>query len=100
MLDMKFLAGLFEHPYVDVDEAERAVEHAGRMAPSRSRRRGDRSSCSKTATDALPLDRAKLRTLAVIGPNAKGVRLGGYSADPGPRRGRALPASRTRPGPA
>jgi beta-glucosidase len=32
---------------------------------------------------ALPLDRKKLRTIAVVGPNAKGVRLGGYSSDPG-----------------
>ena len=31
----------------------------------------------------LPLDRTQLRTLAVIGPNAKGVHLGGYSRDPG-----------------
>src|SRR5206468_980355 len=30
-----------------------------------------------------PLDRARLRTIAVVGPNAKGVHLGGYSRDPG-----------------
>ena len=37
----------------------------------------------------MPLDRARLKTLAVIGPNAKGVHLGGYSVDPRPRRRRA-----------
>jgi beta-glucosidase len=31
----------------------------------------------------LPLDRARLKTIAVVGPNAKGVRLGGYSSLPG-----------------
>src|SRR5262249_29889974 len=31
----------------------------------------------------LPRDRKKIRTLALAGPNAKGVRLGGYSSDPG-----------------
>ena len=38
ILEMKMIAGLFEHPYVDVDEAERAVEHAGPSRP-RARRR-------------------------------------------------------------
>jgi beta-glucosidase len=31
----------------------------------------------------LPLDQSRLRSLAVIGPNAASVRLGGYSGDPG-----------------
>jgi beta-glucosidase len=31
----------------------------------------------------LPLDAGKIKTLAVIGPNAAGVHLGGYSGDPG-----------------
>jgi beta-glucosidase len=31
----------------------------------------------------LPLDRKKLRRIAVIGPNAERAHLGGYSADPG-----------------
>jgi beta-glucosidase len=37
----------------------------------------------KNANHLLPLDRAKLKTLAVIGPDAKGLHLGGYSKDPG-----------------
>jgi beta-glucosidase len=31
----------------------------------------------------LPLDRSQLKSIAVIGPNAKGVHLGGYSSAPG-----------------
>ena len=37
----------------------------------------------KNDRNTLPLDRGKLKTLAVVGPNAKGVHLGGYSRDPG-----------------
>jgi beta-glucosidase len=37
----------------------------------------------KNDNRTLPLDRRRLKTLAVIGPNAKGVHLGGYSRDPG-----------------
>jgi len=33
--------------------------------------------------DFLPLDRSKVRRIAVIGPNAAGAHLGGYSVDPG-----------------
>ena len=82
ILEMKMIAGLFEHPYVDVDEAERAVhmpDHQG-LALEAARRS---IVLLENRNHALPLDRAKVRTLAVIGPNAKGVRRGGYSADPG-----------------
>jgi beta-glucosidase len=82
VLRAKFLAGLFENPYVDPDEAERvanAPEHQA-LALEAARKsivllKNDRA--------LLPLDRTKLKTLAVIGPNAKGVHLGGYSRDPG-----------------
>jgi len=82
VLRAKMLAGLFEEPYVDPDRAERvanAPEHralaleAARKAIVLLKNDGGR----------LPLDRGKLRTLAVIGPNAAGVHLGGYSSDPG-----------------
>lgn len=36
----------------------------------------------KNESNALPLDSAKLKTLAVIGPLAKGVHFGGYTAEP------------------
>jgi beta-glucosidase-like glycosyl hydrolase len=82
VLRAKFLAGLFENPYVDPDEAERvanAPEHQT-LALEAARKsivllKNDRA--------LLPLDRTKLKTLAVIGPNAKGVHLGGYSREPG-----------------
>ena len=79
VLESKFLAGLFENPYVNADEAEAVVktpEHralaldAARQAIVLLQNKGN----------ALPLDRAKIKTLAVIGPNAKGVHVGGYSS--------------------
>ena len=82
ILEMKMIAGLFEHPYVDVDEAERAVNMPDHRALALDAARRS-IVLLENRNHALPLDRAKLRTLAVIGPNAKGLRRGGYSADPG-----------------
>jgi beta-glucosidase len=82
VLKAKFLAGLFEHPYVDADAAERAsntVEHQA-LALEAARRS---IVLLENRGQVLPLDRTKIKTLAVIGPNAKGVRLGGYSSNPG-----------------
>lgn len=82
ILEMKMIAGLFEHPYVDVEEAERAVNMTEHQALAlEAARRSIVLLDNRNQT--LPLDRNKIRTLAVIGPNAKGVRRGGYSADPG-----------------
>ena len=82
--------GLFENPYVDADEAERVVNTPEHQALAlRGRAPVDRAAARTRAT-LLPLDRAKIKTLAVIGPNAKGLHLGGYSSvQPRPRRRRA-----------
>jgi beta-glucosidase len=82
VLRAKFLAGLFENPYADPERAEKVAntpEHQALAleAPRRS------IVLLKNENGLLPLERAKLKTIAVIGPNAKGVRLGGYSSDPG-----------------
>ncbi len=81
MLRLKFLAGLFEHPYADADEAERVTNTADAQALALD---AARASLVLLKNDgALPLDRAQVQTLAVIGPNAADVHLGGYSEDPG-----------------
>ena len=81
MLRLKFLAGLFEHPYADADEAERVTNTADAQALALD---AARASLVLLKNDgALPLDRARVQTLAVIGPNAADVHLGGYSEDPG-----------------
>jgi beta-glucosidase len=82
ILRAKFLAGLFEDPYVDPERAEavsNTPEHQA-LALEAARRA---IVLLKNDNGLLPLDRRKLKTIAVIGPNAAGVRLGGYSSEPG-----------------
>jgi beta-glucosidase len=82
MLRSKFLAGLFENPYVDVEKAVAASNTPEHQALALEAAR-QVLVLLKNDRNTLPLDRAKVKTLAVIGPNAKGVHLGGYSSFPG-----------------
>ena len=82
MLRAKFLAGLFENPYVDVEKAASASNTPEHQALALEAAR-QVLVLLKNDRNTLPLDRAKVKTLAVIGPNAKGVHLGGYSSFPG-----------------
>ncbi len=80
-LRLKFLAGLFESPYADADEAERVTNTSDAQAVALE---AARASLTLLKNDGiLPLDRAQVRTLAVIGPNAADLHLGGYSENPG-----------------
>jgi beta-glucosidase len=81
-LRAKFLVGLFENPYVD---PERAVSVTNSTAHQKLAAEAARRSIVllKNENNLLPLDRSKLKTLAVIGPNAARVHLGGYSDNPG-----------------
>lgn len=82
VLRAKFQLGLFENPYVDV---ERAVKLTNTQAHQQLAAEAARRSIVllKNAGNLLPLDRGKLQSIAVIGPNAAGVHLGGYSDNPG-----------------
>lgn len=75
----KVAAGLFERPYADADEAERVVQTPEHRALALEAARKS-IVLLKNESALLPLDRKAVRTLAVIGPNAKGVHLGGYSS--------------------
>ncbi len=81
MLLWKFKMGLFDDPYVDPDEAERVV---GSERNRTLARRAARETITLLKNDAniLPLDVGALKTIAVIGPNADRVLLGGYSGRP------------------
>lgn len=82
VLAAKFRLGLFDHPYVDPDYAERIVnspEHR-QLALEAARKS---LVLLKNEKNLLPLDLNKMKTIAVIGPNAADVHLGGYSRDPG-----------------
>jgi len=82
ILRAKFLAGLFDDPYTDPALAEKVTNSPEHRALAL---RAARESIIllKNERNTLPLDAAKLKTLAVIGPNADKVLLGGYSDDPG-----------------
>ena len=81
-LKLKFLLGLFENPYVDPERAVQVTnspEHRA-LAAEAARRS---ITLLKNDSDLLPLDRNSLKSIAVIGPNADRVHLGGYSDNPG-----------------
>ena len=82
ILRAKFLAGLFEDPYVDADRAEQVSNAPAHQALALEAARRA-IVLLKNDGQLLPLDRARVKTLALVGPNARGLRLGGYSSDPG-----------------
>jgi beta-glucosidase len=81
LLVEKFRLGLFDNPYVDPERAERIVgcdEH--RKVAYRAA--AESMVLLKNEDSFLPLDRDKVKTIALIGPNADRCILGGYSSTP------------------
>lgn len=84
ILRQKFQLGLFENPYVDPEKAARQTDTPeDRQLAAEAARRS--IVLLKNQGNILPLDRTKLRSIAVIGPNAAIAHLGGYT-DPKPPR--------------
>jgi beta-glucosidase len=80
MLRLKFLAGLFEDPYADAKRAQALTDNAEARALALE---AARKSVVLLKNDGLlPLRADRFKTLAVIGPNAARVDLGGYSNVP------------------
>jgi beta-glucosidase len=81
MLFWKFKMGLFDEPYVNPDEAERIV---GRETNRRLALQAARETITllKNADNLVPLNPGKIKSIAVIGPNADRELLGGYSGRP------------------
>lgn len=81
ILEYKFRMGLFDSPYVN-------PEYAGKFCGSEERRPLALTTAHECITllkneDAtLPLQKNEIKTIAVIGPNANEVLLGGYSGKP------------------
>ncbi|WP_129776590.1 glycoside hydrolase family 3 N-terminal domain-containing protein [Peristeroidobacter soli] len=80
MLRLKFLAGLFEQPYADARYAEKITGNAEARALALEAAR--KTVVLLKNDGVLPLRADGLKTLAVIGPNAARVELGGYSNVP------------------
>jgi beta-glucosidase len=81
MLHWKFRMGLFEDPYVDPEAAEKIVGcNTHRVLALEAARKT--ITLLKNENSVAPLNLNKIRTIAVIGPNADRVLLGGYSGKP------------------
>ena len=81
MLFWKFEMGLFDDPYVDPDEADRVVGcEAHRELALTAAQEG--ITLLKNENGVAPLNLEKVKTIAVIGPNAHRTLLGGYSGVP------------------
>jgi beta-glucosidase len=81
VLATKFRLGLFDNPYVDPDAAEKITNSAEhRQIALKAAQKV--IVLLKNEKNLLPLDLSKLKTIAVIGPNADGLHLGGYSRNP------------------
>jgi beta-glucosidase len=83
VLEAKFRLGLFENPYVDPDYAQK-ITNSSEHKELALKVAQEGIVLLKNDKNLLPLDLKKLKTIAVIGPNAGDVHLGGYSRDPGP----------------
>ncbi len=81
LLAQKFQLGLFDDPFVDPAAAERVV---GCDAHRELALEAARKTITLLKNDGglAPLDATKLKTIAVIGPNADRELLGGYSGKP------------------
>ena len=81
LLTYKFELGLFENPYVDPDliDNDNKLESDRVLALQAAR---ETITLLKNENNLLPLDQKKVKTLAVIGPNADRIMLGGYSGKP------------------
>ncbi|HUA16434.1 MAG TPA: CIA30 family protein [Verrucomicrobiae bacterium] len=81
ILETKFRLGLFDNPYADPDYAEKITNSAEHRALALKAAQ-EVMVLLKNDKNLLPLDLNKLKAIAVIGPNAEGIHLGGYSRMP------------------
>ncbi len=83
ILAVKFRLGLFENPYVDPAYAQQITncDQHRKLALEVAQKA---IVLLKNEGNLLPLDLKKYKTIAVIGPDAASVHLGGYSRPPAP----------------
>ncbi len=82
ILRAKFLTGLFENPYADPDYAEKITNSPAHQQLA-LKAAHEAIILLKNQDNLLPLAKSKFKRIAVIGPNAADVHLGGYSDKPG-----------------
>ena len=82
LLKAKFELGLFDHPYVDAKRAEEVSNNAEHQQLALQAAH-EVITLLKNQNNLLPLDVNRTKRIAVIGPNAGDLHLGGYSGTPG-----------------
>jgi beta-xylosidase len=82
ILRVKFQLGLFENPFVD-EKTAIAVTNCAEHKALALEAAHKSMILLKNEGGLLPLEKSNLRSIAVIGPNAAPIRLGGYSGNPG-----------------
>ena len=82
LLRVKFLTGLFDNPYVDPAKAE-TIANSPEHQQLALKAAHEAVILLKNEGNLLPLDKSKYKRIAVIGPNAADVHLGGYSGKSG-----------------
>jgi len=82
VLRTKFITGLFDDPYVDPEYAEK-ITNSPEHQQLALKAAHEAIILLKNQGNLLPLDKSKYKQVAVIGPNAAEVHLGGYSNKPG-----------------
>jgi beta-glucosidase len=82
MLRAKFLAGMFEDPYSNADYAEKITNSPEHQALA-LKAAHESIILLKNENNLLPLTKGRYKRIAVIGPNAAELHLGGYSNQPG-----------------
>jgi beta-glucosidase len=81
VLRVKFTCGLFEHPYVYLDDMKK-VTNCKAHKELALKAASEAMILLKNENKLLPLDSNKIKTLAVIGPNAAVTHYGGYTDVP------------------
>ncbi len=81
VLRVKFRCGLFDNPYADVEKMKLVTNSAEHRELALEAARKSMV-LLKNEGNILPLDPGELHRLAVIGPNADEIHLGGYTAPP------------------
>ncbi|GGZ86031.1 glycoside hydrolase family 3 N-terminal domain-containing protein [Algibacter mikhailovii] len=79
ILTAKFKAGLFERPYSKPEKIEEIVHTYEAIKLSRTLAE-ESIILLKNENNLLPLDQTKIKSIAVIGPNADQIQYGDYSA--------------------
>ncbi len=82
VLRAKFMAGLFDDPYANADYAEK-ITNSSEHQQLALKAAHEAILLLKNQDSVLPLAKNKYQRIAVIGPNAADLHLGGYSNQPG-----------------